>query len=125
MGQSKIVFFMNRIFRVCLLAVALLGGALERHSPGELHGGLAACRQGVYSRSARHPNAPAHFEATEDYDCPLCPFCLHHLRTGAARLSFAALLAAPSLTELRGPSHSPLAGKCFAAPSGARGPPSV
>jgi hypothetical protein len=121
-AQIQRVFFMNRTARILFLVAALLAGTLELH-PREAHTGLAGCQHGAYSRSARHPQAPAHFESTDEEDCPLCPVCLHHLRTGAARLPFAALLAAPSLAELCGLSPLPLAGKRFVTPRGARGPP--
>jgi hypothetical protein len=115
---------MNRAFQIFLLVVALIAGLLELH-PGEAHPRLTGCQKGAYSRSARHPKAPAHYEASEEEDCQACPVCLHHLRTGAARLPFLALFAAPSLAELAAPSLILLAGKHLITPRGARGPPSV
>jgi hypothetical protein len=120
--QSHRALLMSRACQVFFLVAALLGGLLELH-PGGAHTGLAGCQHGVYSRSARHPQAPPHFESTDEEDCPLCAVCLHHLRAGAARLPFAALLALPSLAELCGLPAPPLAGKRFVTPRGARGPP--
>jgi hypothetical protein len=120
------MFLMNRTFRVGLLAVALVAGALDLHVPGEArHHGLTGCRSSTHSRTSLHPTAPTHFEAAEEEVCPICPGCLHQLRIGAARLPLAILLAAPALKDLGETSPIPLAGKRFITPRGARGPPFV
>ncbi len=111
---------------VLALTVVLLLSALDRHPAGELHDVLdAAADEGTYSLSAKHPNAPAHFEQFEAGQRPVCPLCLHHLRTGGAHLPVAAHLHAPSLAGFRGLISTPLLRERCAAPRGARGPPSA
>jgi hypothetical protein len=108
---------------VLALTVVLLLGALDFHPVGEQHDVLGAAGEGSYSQSAKHPNAPVHFEQFEAGQRPVCPFCLHQLRTGGAHLPMAAHLQAPSLAGIRGLISTPLLRERCAAPRGARGPP--
>ena len=111
---------------VLALTVVLLLSALDRHPAGELHDVLdAAADEGSYSQSAKHPNAPAHFEPFEAGKRPVCPICLHQLRTGGAHLPAAAHLHVPSLAGFRGLLSTPLLRERCAAPRGAHGPPSA
>jgi hypothetical protein len=107
------------------LAVVLLLSALDFHPAGELHDVLDAAGEGIYSQTARHPNAPAHFEQFEAGQRPVCPFCLHQLRTGGAHFQLAARLHAPSLAGFGGLVSNPLLRERCAAPRGARDPPSA
>lgn len=120
---------MRRTPWVFALTVFLLLGAIDFHPAGELHealGGLGGSTDdGNYSKSAKHPNAPAHFEQFEAGQRPVCPICLHQLRTGGAHLPVAAHLHAPSLAGFRGLISTPLLRERCAAPRGARGPPSA
>jgi hypothetical protein len=111
---------------VLALTVALLLSAIDLHPAGELHDVLGgAADAGSFSQSAKHPNAPAHFEQFEAGQRPVCPICLHQLRTGGAHLPVAAHLHAPSLAGFHGLISTPLLREHCAAPRGARGPPSV
>ncbi|HSS48862.1 MAG TPA: hypothetical protein VLX28_07945 [Thermoanaerobaculia bacterium] len=111
---------------VLALTVVLLLGALDFHPAGDLHDVLGGSTDdGAYSKSAKHPNAPAHFEQFEAGQRPVCPICLHQLRTGGVHLPMAAHLHAPSLTGFRGLISTPLLRERCAAPRGARGPPST
>ncbi|HEY0515067.1 MAG TPA: hypothetical protein VGH73_24440 [Thermoanaerobaculia bacterium] len=124
-GEGQILLFLNRTFGAFLLTVALLAGAVDLHPAGESHSALSACRKGHYSRSATHPSSPAHFEAWEEGVWEACPVCLHKLRTGGAHLPLSTLLASPAAARFRELVPVPLALKRFAAPRGARGPPSA
>lgn len=110
---------------VLLLAVVVLFGALDLHRAGETHELLGGSGDGAFSRSAKHPNAPAHFEQFEAGQRPVCPICLHQLRTGGAHLPVAAHLQAPSLAGFQGLCSTLLLRERCAAPRGARGPPSA
>jgi hypothetical protein len=116
--------FTRRTLWVLVLAAVVLVGALDLHPAGESHDVLGAAGEN-YSPSAKHPNAPPHFEQLELAQRPFCPFCLHQLRIGGARLPISALLATPSLAGFRGLVSTPLLREHCAAPRGARGPPSV
>jgi hypothetical protein len=115
----------RRTLWVLALTVVVLLGALDLHPAGELHDVLDAAGDGSFSRSAKHPNAPAHFEQYEAGQRPVCPFCLHQLRTGGAHPAMAARLQAPALAGFRGLILTPLLRERCAAPRGARGPPSA
>jgi len=110
---------------VLALTVVLLLSALDLHPAGELNDDLDAAGDRSFSQSAKHPNAPAHFEQFEAGQRPLCPFCLHQLRTGGVHFPLAAHLFAPSLAGFRGLVSTPLLRERCAAPRGARGPPSA
>ena len=116
---------MRRAPWALVLAIVLLLGALDLHPAGESNDVLDAGRGGDYSQSAKHPNAPIHFEQAQTAQRPVCPICLHQLRTGGAHLAVAASLAGPSLAGFRPPVVAPLLREHCAAPRGARGPPSV
>jgi hypothetical protein len=116
---------MRRAPWALVLAIVLLLGALDLHPAGESHDVLDAGRGGDYSPSAKHPNAPIHFEQAQPAQRPVCPVCLHHLRTGGAHFAVALSLASPSLAGFRLPVTDLLLREHCAAPRGARGPPSV
>ncbi|MBW8875626.1 MAG: hypothetical protein JF614_11745 [Acidobacteria bacterium] len=110
---------------VFVLAVVVLVGALDLHPAGEWHNLLDTAEDGHYSHCAQGPNAPRHLEQFQAGQRPLCPYCLHQLRTGGAHLAAVALLATPSMAGFRGLVSTPLLRERCAAPRGARGPPSV
>ena len=110
---------------VLALTIVVLLGALDLHPAGELHDVLGAAGDGSFSQSAKHPNAPIHFEQYEAGQRPVCPICLHQLRTGGAHLAMAAHLQAPSLAGFRGLVSPSLLRERCASPRGARGPPSA
>ena len=107
-----------------VLTVVLLLGGFDLHPAGESHDALGP-GAGDYSQSAKHPNAPAHFEQDQVAQRPVCPVCLHQLRTGGVHLAVAASLAGPSLAGFRRPVVTLLLREHCAAPRGARGPPSA
>src|SRR5258707_11497190 len=80
---------------VLVLAAVVLLGALDLHLADESHEFVGAGGLGAFSRSAKHPNAPAHFEQFEAGERPDCPFCLHQLRISGAHLRLASRLATP------------------------------
>ncbi|HSS78480.1 MAG TPA: hypothetical protein VLV54_17270 [Thermoanaerobaculia bacterium] len=110
---------------VLVLAAVVLLGALDLHLAGESHELLGAGGDETYSRSAKHPNAPAHFEQFEAGQRPSCPFCLHQLRTSGAHLQMVSRLATPTLAGFGGLVADPLVRERFAAPRPARGPPAA
>jgi hypothetical protein len=110
---------------VLVLAAVVLVGALDLHLAGESHELLGADSDGTYSRSAKHPNAPAHFEQFEAGQRPHCPFCLHQLRTSGAHLRLSARFATPTLSGFRCPDSPPVRRERRAASDGARGPPAL
>jgi hypothetical protein len=69
-----------------VLAVLLLLGAVDLHAPGDVLDPLGHSQEGTYSASARHPGQPAHFEPSADAKRPVCPICLHLLRTSGVHL---------------------------------------
>ena len=109
------------------LAAVVLFGALDLHLAGESHELLGAGAGGdeIYSQSAKHPNAPAHFEQFEAGQRPSCPVCLHQLRTSGAHLQRVSRLATPTLAGFGGLVADPLLRERFAAPRPARGPPAA
>jgi hypothetical protein len=109
------------------LAAVVLLGALDLHLAGESHEllGAAAGWDEIYSRSAKHPNAPAHFEQFEAGQRPSCPFCLHQLRTSGAHHRMVSRLATPTLAGFGGLVSAPLLRERCAAPRPARGPPAA
>jgi len=110
-----------------LLAAVVFLGTLDFHPAGEpLHESLFSAGAGEgYSASARHPGQPAHFEASQEAQRPVCPVCLHQMRTGGVRLILAAHVTAPVLAGFCAPLPTPLARERCAAPRGARGPPAA
>jgi hypothetical protein len=115
----------RRIPWVLALTAVLLLSALDLHPAGELHDVLGAAGEGSYSQSAKHPNAPTHFEQYEAGQRPICPICLHQLRTGGTHFPVAAKLYSPSLAGFSGLVSTPHLRERCAAPRGARGPPSA
>lgn len=115
----------KRGFWASLLAAVLLLSAVDLHAPGEAIDSLAHTHGGTYSASARHPEQPAHLEASQDSTHPVCPLCLHRLRTSGAHLTAVAALEplARQVSRVQDPAlHS---GHGVRGPSGARAPPSV
>ena len=110
---------------VLVLAAVVLVGALDLHLAGEPHELLSAGGAKTFSRSAKHPNDPAHFEQFEAGERPDCPLCLHQLRSSGAHLRLVARLAAPALAGFRRFASAPVLLERCAAPRGARGPPAV
>jgi hypothetical protein len=110
---------------VLVLAAVVLVGALDMHLADESHEFVGVGGNGTYSLSAKHPNAPAHYEKFEQGQEPDCPFCLHQLRISGAHLQRVAHLATPPLTGFSRLVSAPVQGERCAAPRGARGPPSV
>ncbi|HEV7785892.1 MAG TPA: hypothetical protein VGQ28_11185 [Thermoanaerobaculia bacterium] len=110
---------------VLILAAVVLVGALDMHLADESHELAGVGADGTYSRSAKHPNAPAHYEQFEEGQQPDCPFCLHQLRISGAHLSLVARLATPTLGSYLGPDAAPVLRERRAAPDVARGPPAL
>lgn len=110
---------------VLVLAAVVLVGALDMHLADESHelAGMGGAR--TYSLSAKHPNAPAHYEQFEPGQRPDCPFCLHQLRTSGTHLRMVARLATPHLAAFRRLVSAPALIERSVAPRGARGPPSL
>jgi len=75
-----------RNFWAGLLAAILLLGVVDLHAPGDVLDSLGHLQEGTYSASARHPGQPAHFEPSADAKRPVCPICLHLLRTSGVHL---------------------------------------
>lgn len=117
--------FRKRTPWVLVLAAVVMVGALDMHLADESHefGGVRA--DGTYSVSAKHPNAPAHYEPYEPAQQPDCPFCLHQLRISAAPFPLVARLATPIVGIYRGFDSAPVLSERRAAPDGARGPPAL
>lgn len=114
-----------RRFWASLLASILLLGAVDLHAPHEVLDVLAQPHGEHYSPSAQHPGRPAHFEPSGDARHPVCPICLHQLRTSGAHLLPAAGLEplARQVAKLENPSLP--CGHSVRSPSGARAPPAV
>ncbi len=115
----------QRRFWASLLAAFLLLGAVDLHSPGEALDSLAHPQGETYSLTARHPGQPVHFEASCDAKRPVCPVCLHHLRTSGAHLLAVAGLEPLARRDAGIQSRPLLSDYDLRGPSGARGPPSV
>jgi hypothetical protein len=108
---------------VGLLAAFLLLGAIDLHAPGEVLDSRAHLQGELYSSSARHPDQPAHFEESWEVKRPVCPACLHQLRTSGAHLLPAASPEPLSL-QASGIREIPLlSGNDCRGPSNARAPP--
>jgi len=110
---------------VLVLAAVVLVGALDMHLTDESHEFVGAGGDGTYSRSAKHPNAPAHYEQFEPGQQPDCPFCLHQLRISGAHLRLVSRLATPTLGSYQGSDAAPVLCDRLVAPDGARGPPAL
>jgi hypothetical protein len=108
-----------------LLAVVLFLSAFDLHAPGEAIDSLAHSHSESYSSSARHPGQPAHLEASQDSTHPVCPLCLHRLRTSGAHLTAVAVLEPLARQGSRAQNPTPHSGHGVRGPSGARAPPSV
>ena len=120
---SPAVMLTRRTPWVLVLAAVVLVGALDMHLADESHELVGVRCGGTYSVSARHPNAPAHYEQFEPGRQPDCPFCLHQLRTSGAHLQMVARLSTPHLAPFRRFVSAPVLIERFVAPRGARGPP--
>jgi len=105
------------------LAAVVFLGTLDFHPGGETLSESVSSGGDRYSASARHSGQPVHFEASQEAQRPVCPVCLHQLRTGGVRLIPAAHVAAPVLAEFCPPLPITLVRERSAAPRGARGPP--
>ncbi len=117
--------YMNRrILWALLLTAVVLLGTLELHPAGEASHALIASAESFYSLSAKHPGQPAHFEASQETERPVCPFCIHQLQTSGACLRTRPVVSppAPRLAPASDLSSATAGGSHR--PSGARGPPS-
>jgi hypothetical protein len=114
-----------RRFWVSLLAAVLLLGAVDLHAPGEVLDSLAHAQGETYSSSARHPGQPAHFETSQELTHPVCPLCLHRLRTSGAHLLAVAGLEPLAQQAAKVPDRALPTGHGVRGPIGARGPPAV
>jgi hypothetical protein len=122
-GSASIPRMARRAPWILLLVAAVFFGTLELHPVGEaLHESLLAAGD-PYSLTARHPGLPAHFEPSQQAQRPVCPVCLHQLRTNGAHLLPAALVTTPVSTGFYRPISTTLLRERCAAPRGARGPP--
>lgn len=110
---------------VLLLAAVVFLGTLDLHPVGETIHATVPGAGDLYSASARHPGQPVHFEASQEAQRPVCPVCLHQLRTGGTHLLLAAHLTAPVLAGFCPLLPTTLVRERSAAPRGARGPPLV
>src|SRR5258707_13259234 len=110
---------------VLVLAAVVLVGAVDVHLVDESRALASAGADGTYSLSAKHPNAPAHYEPFEPGQRPDCPFCLHQLRISGAQLRLVSRLATPTLGNFRGSDAAPVLWERRAAPDVARGPPAL
>lgn len=108
---------------VLVLAAVVLVGALDMHLADESHELAGVAADGTYSSSAKHPNAPAHYEQFEEGQQPDCPFCLHQLRISGVHLRLVSRLATPTLSSYLGLAAAPAGRERYAAPDVARGPP--
>jgi hypothetical protein len=118
------MLFQRRLWAGLLAAVLLLG-AVDLHAPGEVLDSLAHPHGETYSASARHPGQPAHFETSQESTHPVCPLCLHRLRTSGAHLLAVAGLEPLVRQASRVPDRALPSGHGVRGPIGARGPPSV
>lgn len=108
-----------------LLAALLVLGAVDLHAPGETLDPLDHLHEGSYSASARHPGQPAHLEASSDAQRPVCPICLHLLRTSGAHLLAVRGLEPLALRVAGVQDVAPSSLQGVHSQSGARAPPSV
>jgi hypothetical protein len=121
MTQASMI---KRTLWALLLAPSVLLGTLELHPRGETLHTAEAPAEHSYSLSAKHPGQPAHFEASQEAQRPVCPFCIHQMQTHGARLRPGPVVPPPA------PRLAPAADLSSATaggahrPSGARGPPS-
>jgi hypothetical protein len=115
----------RRSFWAGLLAVFLLLGAVDLHAPGDTFDPLGHSHEETYSSSARHPGQPAHFEPSLPATHPVCPLCLHRLRTGGAHLLPVAGLEPLARQTARIQGRVLPCDHGVRGPSGARAPPSI
>jgi hypothetical protein len=108
-----------------LLAVLLLLGAVDLHAPGDTLASLGHLQEGSYSASARHPGQPAHFEPSDDAQRPVCPICLHLLRTSGAHILAVRGLEPLARRAAGVQDLAPSSLQGVRSLSGARAPPSV
>jgi hypothetical protein len=120
--------FAKRAVWAWLVAAVLLLGAVDLpslHPEGEGIG-LGAPDQGhVYYPDARHYGQPAHVERAAAAKRPVCPLCLHHLRTAGSHLPQVAAVEPPVLETRRATAPAQAAARGASTPSSARGPPSL
>jgi hypothetical protein len=114
----------RRTLWALLLAPIVLLGTLELHPRGETLHASETSAEHFYSLSARHPGQPAHFEASQEAQRPVCPFCIHQMQTSGACLRPGPVVSppAPRLAPASDLASSTAGGSYR--PSGARGPPS-
>lgn len=115
----------KRSFWAGLLAAFLLLGAVDLHAPGDTLDPLEHSHEGTYSSSARHPGQPAHFESSLPTTHPVCPLCLHRLRTGGIHLLSVAGLEPLARQTARVQDRVLPCGHGVRSPSGARAPPAI
>jgi hypothetical protein len=116
--------FARRASWAALFATVLLLGAIDWHPAGEPPHALAPHTGVIYFPSASHPGQPTHLEAAKAAERPVCPACLHQLRTGGAHLRPAAALPPPDPRAAAAPDRSLPRALDRRRPRGARGPPS-
>jgi len=80
-----------------LFAAILLLGAVEWHPAGESHDVLVPRSGEICIPEASHPGQPSHFDAALSAERPVCPACLHQLRTSGGHLLRVAAIAPPTL----------------------------
>jgi hypothetical protein len=115
----------RRNFWAGLLAAFLLLGTVDLHAPGDVLDSLGHLQEGTYSASARHPGQPAHFEPSADAKRPVCPICLHLLRTSGVHLVAVRGLE-PLASRIAGAlDFVPSSRRGVRSQSGARAPPAV
>ena len=114
-----------RRFWASLLTAVLLLGAIDLHAPEEVLDSLAHPHGELYSPSAQHPGQPAHFEPSCDARHPVCPVCLHQLRTSGAHLLPAVGLEPLARQIFRTQEPVLPRGHNASSPSSARAPPVV
>jgi hypothetical protein len=107
-----------------LFATVLLLGVVDWHPAEESSHGHSHAGE-IYFPSASHPSQPAHFEAAAPAQGPVCPACLHHLRTSGAHLLPVAALVPPAPEAAAAPDLALPSAHGSRRPSGARGPPSL
>ncbi len=115
----------KRNFWASLLAAVLLLGAVDLHAPGDALETLGHLQERTYSATARHPGQPAHFEPSAEAKRPLCPICLHLLRTSGVHLVAVRGLEPLAARAAGAQSLAPSSRRGVRSRSGARAPPAV
>jgi hypothetical protein len=116
---------LTRRFWASLLTAVLLLSAVDLHAPGEALDSVGHPHGETYSASARHPDQPAHFETFHESTHPVCPLCLHRLRTGGVHLLAVASLEPLARQASRVQEPALPGGHDVRGPSDARAPPSI